>query len=70
MVARSRSEKYFKVIGGFRASAGGGVEVVELVDLDQGHPGIQAHAADRFGDVGDVGPPRQWQAEEPGELHR
>ena len=57
-------------VGGFCASAGGGVEVVQFIDLDEGDAGVHAHAANRVGDVGDVGPAREREPEEPGELHR
>jgi hypothetical protein len=43
---------------------------VQLIDDDHGHTGVQADAADLLDHVGDVGPPRNGQAEEPGELHR
>ena len=51
-------------------SAGGQVEVVQLIHADQLHPGTGGSDADRVDDVGEVHPPGELQAQEPGELHR
>ncbi len=46
------------------------VQVVQLVDEDQRDVGVQADPAYRLDHIGDVRPPGDGQAEEPGELHR
>jgi hypothetical protein len=43
---------------------------VQLVNEDQRDVGVQADPADRLDHIGDVRPPGDGQAEEPGELHR
>src|ERR1035441_6514483 len=55
-------------VGGFRAGPGGEADVVDLVDGDQAGAGVGADPADGLGDVGQVRPADDGQAEEPGEL--
>ena len=58
-----------QVVGQVLPGGGAVVEVVDLIDQDQVGAGVDEDLADRVGDVGDVGPGPQRQAEEPGELH-
>jgi hypothetical protein len=60
----------FQLVRHLGSGAGGQVEVVQLIHADQLDPGAGGGDADRVDDVGEVHPPGELQAQEPGELHR